>query len=173
MRRIGQIVDQALAAVAAVVLIAMMLHTVANAVSRRFFSLPLDGTNELVAYWYLPVIALAGFVATHWRREHIRVSLVVDRLPLRNQIEYLVLNRVLGLLVCLGLAWYGLLKALENLEVGLTAGVSSIVVWPVSFVVPVVFVLLGALFVADIVQAVRGRQPRPEENHLVADAPAS
>lgn len=173
MNKLAKLLDGALSTLTVLALVAMMLHTVANAVSRRFFDAPLDGTNELVAYWYLPIIALVGFVAAHWRREHIRVSLVVDRLRLRNQVEYLVLSRVIGILLCVALSWFGLSEALRNLSVGMTAGVTSLVVWPVSFLVPVVFVLLGILFVADIVRAVRGGVGATEESSLDTDSAVS
>lgn len=168
MRRFRTLADGTMAVLASVALIAMMLHTVLNAVSRRFLGAPLPGTSELVAYWYLPVIALVGFVVAHWRSEHIRVSLVTDRLRARNRTEFEVLDRSLGIVVSLALAWFGLHEALRYLEVGMTAGVTSLIIWPVSFLVPAVFVLLAASFAADILRATRGRVSMPDHGTAVA-----
>src|SRR5690625_7584591 len=95
-RRVSKVLDSALTALTAAALIWMMLHITINALSRQFLNSPISGTNELVAYWYMPVVALIGFVTAHIRREHISVSLVVDRLPPRHQVEYFVLGTSLG-----------------------------------------------------------------------------
>src|SRR5690625_2316503 len=135
-RRVSKVLDSALTALTAAALIWMMLHITINALSRQFLNSPISGTNELVAYWYMPVVALIGFVTAHIRREHISVSLVVDRLPPRNQVEYFVFGRSPTAMLCLFLSWFGLSKAWETLETGRTAGQTAIILWPVSPRVP-------------------------------------
>lgn len=159
MEKLVKIVDASLSALAAIALVAMMLHTVAHALMRSVFGAPLYGTNELVSYWYLPVVTLLGFVAAQLRKEHISVSLVFDRLKERNQLEYTVISRVLGIALFLGLAWFGLTEAIGDIQTGLTAGVTTIVVWPVKLLVPIAFVLLGALYLLDIIQRVKSLRP--------------
>lgn len=156
MKKLLKGLDTFLLTVVALTLIAMMLHTVANAVGRYFFRTPMDGTNEVVAYWYLPVITLGGFIIALLRREHISVSLLTDKLRVQNKKEYLIFTRVLGILLSLALAWYGLLEAISNFQIGMTAGVSSLPIWPITFLVPIVFVTLAVIFVLEIYLAVRG-----------------
>lgn len=140
-------------AVAAVVVIAMMLHTLANALGRYIFSAPIYGTNEMVAYWYLPGVVLIGFVAAQAQKEHISVSILYDNIPRRNQLEYTVFSGVVSALLCGAFAWFGLLEALDNLAIGAMAGNSSIIMWPITFIVPVMFALLAALLVIQVVGA--------------------
>ena len=156
MKKILKGLDTFLMTVIVIVLIALMLHTVTNALGRYFFKMPIEGTNEVAAYWYLPVITLAGFVIAHLRREHISVSLLTDKLRVQNKKEYLIFNRVLGVLLSLALTWYGLLEAISNFQIGMTAGVSSVPIWPVTFLVPVVFAVLAAIFAVEIYLAARG-----------------
>ncbi|MGO1450533.1 MAG: TRAP transporter small permease, partial [Brevibacterium aurantiacum] len=66
---------------------------------------------------------------------------------------------ILGALVSLAFAWFGFMKALENMTTGSTADVSDIITWPVYFLVPIVFVLLAALYVLDAVLIVRTSEP--------------
>lgn len=159
MKKVLKGLDKSLQAVVVLMLVALMLHTVANALGRYFFKAPLDGTNEIVAYWYLPVIALAGFIIAHVRGEHISVSLLTDRLRIQNKKEFLIFNRILGILLSLALAWYGLLKAISNLQIGMTAGVSALPIWPVTFLVPIVFVTIAISFVIEIYLAIKEQHP--------------
>ena len=73
----------------------------------------------------------------------------LDELVRRSQ---KVVRTLIFLLISAGaiaFAWFGLMKALENMAIGQTADVSDIVTWPVYFLVPIVFVLLAALYVLD------------------------
>ena len=77
MLKFNQGVDKILSVLTAIALIVMMLHVVAHALLRYFFNSPIYGTNEIVAYWYLPMIALLGIPAAQLQKEHITVSLVI------------------------------------------------------------------------------------------------
>lgn len=140
-------------AVAAVIIIVMMLHTLMNALGRYVFSAPIYGTNELVAYWYLPAVVLIGFVAAHAQKEHIYVSILFDAVPRRNQVEYTIFSRLVSALTCMAFAWFGLLEAFENLEIGAMAGNSTIIMWPITFIVPIMFILLAILLIVDLIRA--------------------
>lgn len=143
--------------IAAAALIAMMLHIVANALLRSYANSPITGTNEYVGYWYLPLVAFLGFVVAQRRDQHIEARLIFDRLPARNRREFEVLGLALVALTSFGFAWYGGLEAVENFHIGLTGGVTGVVIWPVTFVVPVAFGLLGALTAVRAVAVARGR----------------
>jgi TRAP-type C4-dicarboxylate transport system permease small subunit len=142
--------------VAAVILILMMLHILINALGRYIFSAPIYGTNEVVTYWYLPAVVLIGFVAAHAQKEHIYVSILFDAIPRRNQTEYTVLSTLISALTCVAFAWFGLWEAAENLEIGAMAGNSTIIMWPITFLVPVMFILLAMLLVVELIGALTG-----------------
>lgn len=155
MEKLMKTLETLLSAITAIALIGMMLHTVLHALMRSLFDAPLYGTNELVAYWYLPVVTLLGFLAAQMRKEHISVSLVFDRLKRKNQLEYIVVSCVLTIVLFLGFAWFGFTEAMGDFQTGATAGVTVIVVWPVKLLLPFVFVLLAALFTIDLIKAVQ------------------
>lgn len=167
MLKFNQGVDKILSVLTAIALIVMMLHVVAHALLRYFFNSPIYGTNEIVAYWYLPMIALLGIPAAQLQKEHITVSLLSDRLAPLPQAIMKIFGYALGALVSVGFAWFGLQEALKRMDMGATAGVTDITAWPVYFLVPVVFVMLAALFVVDIVITARTRNP--EVNPLTGE----
>lgn len=134
--------------IAAVIIFIMMLHVVANALSRYFLNHPLEGTNEIVSYWYLPLIVAVGFVAAEYRNEHIEARLVFDLFPTRVKYEVHFWGIVLVMLTSLLLVWFTGREAIHNMEIGLTGGVSGIVIWPATFGVPVAY--LGLAFLLGV-----------------------
>lgn len=133
----------------------MMLHIVIHALTRSLFDAPIYGTNEIVEYWYLPIVALLGIPAAQLQKEHITVTMATERARPATASVFTVFACILGGLVSLAFAWFGLMKALENTAIGSTADVSDIITWPVYFLVPIVFVLLAALYVLDAVLIAR------------------
>ncbi|GAA1541260.1 TRAP transporter large permease subunit [Nocardioides humi] len=137
------------------ILIAMVLHVSANALLRALAGHPLDNTLEYTQFWYLPAIVFAGFLTAARRGEHIRASLIFDNLPSRLQRPVWALVSVVSATLSGGFAYYSLLEALDNREKGLTGGVSTVVIWPVTFIVPLMFALLALQFLADALRAPR------------------
>src|SRR5699024_7793184 len=121
----------------ATAIIVMMVHIVVHALARSLFDAPIYGTNEIVEYWYLPVVALLGIPAAQLQKEHITVTMVIERARPATASVFTIFACVLGALVSLAFAWFGLDKALENMAIGQTADVSDIITWPVYFLVPV------------------------------------
>lgn len=136
------VANRVLMAVGAVAVVVMMLHIVINAVMRSVNDTPLTGTNEYVTYWYMPLVALLGFVVAQRERMHTEASVLFDRLPRRNRTELHVLGLVLTGLMCAGFAFFGWREAVHNWEIGLTGGVVGVVIWPMTFLVPVTYAVL-------------------------------
>lgn len=150
--------DSTLSIVAAVALIVMMLHVVAHALLRYSFNAPIDGTNEIVAYWYLPAVALLGIPAAQLQNEQITVTLAIERMNPISASIFKVFACILGALTSIGFAWYGFAEAMKNMAIGSTAGVTDIITWPIYFLVPIVFVMLAILYVIDMFLIVRTRE---------------
>lgn len=146
----------------AAAIIVMMLHIVNHAVARSVFNAPIYGTNEIVEYWYLPTVALLGIPAAQLQKEHITVTMAVDRARPAIAAVFTIFACILGALVSLAFAWFGLLEALEKTAIGSTADVSAIITWPVYFLIPIVFVLLAVLYILDAVIIARTGQPETE-----------
>jgi TRAP-type C4-dicarboxylate transport system permease small subunit len=156
-KRRGVVLEWLIEVPAVIVVFAMMLHVSANALSRSLLDHPLPNTLEVVQYWYLPIVALLGFVAAQARGQHIAADLIYERLPRSARPVVLGVLLLLSAAVCVAFAWYSWPEALEAFETRRTAGVSSVPVWPVVFLVPAVFAVLSVQMVVAAVQAFRGR----------------
>lgn len=137
---------QIVAIPAIIVLFVMTLHVVANALMRTFVRHPLPDTLELVQYWYLPIIALLGMIAAQQAGQHIAAELIYDRLTDRGKKFYSSLGLVLCIIISVGFTWFGALEAINSAEIGRTSGATGLPIWPVYFLVPVVFATLAVQF---------------------------
>ncbi|MEU4837764.1 TRAP transporter small permease [Nocardia testacea] len=159
---------------AVIVLFVMMLHVTANALLRAFAASPIQNTLEITQYIYLPIIALLGFMAAQARGEHIVADLVTHYFPQPVRRVVLSAGYLAALVVMAGFAWYGLEEALHAREIGQTAGVSTVVSWPVLFLVPIAFAVLAVQFGAAGVRALRGAEDgNDDEIEAVAAAAAT
>ncbi|MBS9376091.1 TRAP transporter small permease [Rhodococcus sp. B50] len=163
--------SQALEAVAAITLMVMMLHVVANALMRSFANQPITGTNEYVGYWYLPAVAFIGFVVAQRRGDHIEARVLFDRLPSINKRELDVLGLLLAAVAYSAFAWFGWLEALDNRAIAATGGVTGVVIWPVTFIVPFSFMALAVLVITEAVAQVREARDPAAQLDLAGPGP--
>lgn len=154
-----KVLNKCLTITTAAAIIIMMLHIVIHALTRSLFDAPIYGTNEIVEYWYLPIVALLGIPAAQLQKEHITVTMAIERARPATASVFTVFACILGALVSLAFAWFGFMKALENMAIGQTADVSDIITWPVYFLVPIVFILLATLYLLDAVLIARTGEP--------------
>ncbi|GAB3715529.1 TRAP transporter small permease [Nocardiopsis oceani] len=143
--------------IAAGAIVVLMLHTIAGALMRSFSNQPIEGTIEYVGNWYMPLIVLLAFVATQQKGQHIEARLLFDRAPERVRFEFQMFSYFVTFLVALGLAWYGYVEAVRNMEIGLTAGVIGVTVWPATFAVPIGFLLFAFQIGVDAAQLLVSR----------------
>lgn len=148
---------------ASVVLIAMMLHTVVSTLSRSLFNRPLFGTYETAEFWYLPLVSVFGLLAAHFAREHIQVTAFTDLLPRGLQASSRILMRILGALTCFAIGVATLVKGIEDTRVGSTAGLTDIPSWPPLLVIPIAFLLYGALLLLPDPPAAETRDGDPAD----------
>ncbi|WP_209323204.1 TRAP transporter small permease [Brevibacterium renqingii] len=158
-----KVLDRWLTVTTAAAIIVMMLHIVTHALARSIFHAPIYATNEIVEYWYLPIVALLGIPAAQLQKQHITVTMAIERVKPATAAVFTVFACLLGALVSIAFAWFGLSKALENTAIGSTADVSDVITWPVYYLVPIVFVLLAVLYILDVVAILRRRTEAGEE----------
>lgn len=149
--RFQNAIGAAMIAVTGVALMVLMFHVVANALARTFFNHPIDGTIEYVGHWYLPLIVLLGLVVAQQRRQHIEARLVFERAPERIRIEFQAVGYMITTVLALIVGWYSYVEAWRGFDIGLTAGVSGVVIWPVTFAVPLGFLLYAIQLVFDTI----------------------
>lgn len=143
--------------IASVGIVIMMLHILANVLTRYLFNSPLPNTLEYVSYWYLPVVAALGFVLAKQANEFIDAPLIFDKLTWGNRRILVIMFSGMGIVVCSAYAYFTFVnEALHGLKVQTTGGVSSVPIWPVFFLVPAIFAILAVLYLIDLVRAIRG-----------------
>lgn len=165
--------NKLLSIIAAVVMILMMLHVVIHALSRYFLNSPVYGTNEIVQFWYLPIIALVGIIAAQIQKEHITVTLVLERVRPGTAKVFRVFANIVAVLLSIGFAWYGLEEAISSMALQQTAGATSIITWPTRFLVPVVFAILAIVFIVEIIALFRAERPDQDPSLDSADSAQS
>lgn len=146
-------------AVAGVALIAMTVHVVANGILRSFADSPIEHTLEYVQYWYLPVIAMLGFLSAQLRGRHITADLLYQALPGSVKRWVAVWSDMACAAVMCAFTWGTWHDALHRLEIRQTAGLSDVPTWPVHFLLPLTFALLAVGFAAAAYRGVRRVDP--------------
>jgi TRAP-type C4-dicarboxylate transport system permease small subunit len=93
-------------------LIPMMLITSADAVGRDLFSRPVRGAFELNSL-VLSVFVLLGLAYAQQMKDHVRVTILTDRLPARLTSAINIFTTLICLLIVGIMSWQGILVAFE------------------------------------------------------------
>lgn len=120
---------------AAVAIILLALNVFVDVIGRKFFNTPFLGTLEMTAYWWMPMLTLFAFAFTEQRQEHIKVTILLDALPVRMRqiVEGSFGILATGLLVAL--TYYTLVDALRSAGFQQTTpSAPPVLIWPFKFV---------------------------------------
>lgn len=165
-------VDRALLAVAAIGLLAMMVHISADIVGSLLFRAPIAVTSVIVTQYYMIAVAFLPIFSTELRGGHIGITMLTDHLPqrIRRALDILVMALIAIIYAMLALqAWE---QAQSKLAVGafVVEQTSRIIVWPSFFIVPVAFGAVALLMVMKVTLSIAGHpHPTPDPD---ADADA-
>ncbi|MDP3895720.1 MAG: TRAP transporter large permease subunit [Mesorhizobium sp.] len=120
---------------AAAALILLIVNVCIDVVGRTLFHAPFPGTLEYTAYWWMPALTLLAFALTEKGQEHIKVTILLDALPLRmRQLVEGSFGTLAALLVAV-LAYYTLVDALQSARLGQTTpSAPPVPIWPFKFV---------------------------------------
>lgn len=131
---------------------AMMGITTVDVVMRKAFHSPVRGSYEYVSLLFVGVVFL-GLAYAQSRNEHIQISVLYDRLPLRLRrlIQGLVLGLALGIFGII--TWFSAITTVWAWQTGDTIlGAMQVLTWPSRVFVPLG---TGALFLRLLVQLIR------------------
>lgn len=154
-RRIGRAVSW--------LVLAMVLISAANAVSR--YALNLGSNAWLEAQWYLfSAVFLLAAAHTLERNEHIRIDILSNRFPRRVQLGIEIAGTLLFLLPMAALiAWLAWPVFLDSWTIGeRSSDAGGLIRWPVKLLIPVAFSLLVLQGVSELIKKVAilaGRLP--------------
>ncbi len=156
LRTLGLSAIQFLSAAAIVLL---MSHVLLNVLMRYGFNAPVRGTNEIVAAWYMPVIAFSGFILAQYFDRHISANIVFDQLPLRVQREVVIGGLLLCVAVCGLFAFFTLEEATHSFSINrrVITGSQSLIVWPATFAAPIAFAAICGMLAYSAWRVLDGR----------------
>ena len=112
-KRVVQKLTVILCFVGMFLLIPMMLLTVGDVVGRAAWSRPIPGAVELSSYM-LAVFILLGVAYTHQVKGHVRVSMLLSRMPQRISHLLDVITILISLFIIGILAWQGWVVGIEE-----------------------------------------------------------
>jgi TRAP-type mannitol/chloroaromatic compound transport system permease small subunit len=149
--------------------LAMVLVSTANAVSRYLFDLSSNAWLELQWYLFSVVFLLgAGYALLH--NEHVRIDVIFGHLSPRLRAWIDLIGGIFFLLpmaiIIMTLSWPMFVDSYRINEYSSDAG--GLLRWPVKLLIPVGFLLLALQGVSEIIKRVAfllGRIPDPLEKH--------
>jgi TRAP-type C4-dicarboxylate transport system permease small subunit len=112
-KKVIQRTDFYLCSVGMSLLIPMMLLTAADVVGRAAWAQPIPGAVEVSSYM-LACFVLLGVAYTHQVKGHVRISMLVDRVPQWAGLILDVTTTLLSLFIISILAWQGWIVGIEE-----------------------------------------------------------
>ena len=136
-----------LALIGSIGTVAMMFHICVDVVLRDFFRISLDTTPEVVARYYMVVVAFLPLAWLERQNGMISVELLEWMLPPRGRQVSDVLVALLSALIYAVLTWATARSALGHLQVGTFVEFTDyrMPVWHSFFLPPLGFVLAAAI----------------------------
>tara|TARA_B100000686_G_C16787668_1_gene976352 strand:- start:147 stop:653 length:507 start_codon:yes stop_codon:yes gene_type:complete len=143
--KIIQVPANGLALIGGVAILLLMLQVVADVIGREFFSFPLEGTLEIVSFYYMVAVTFLPLAYVCHNEGHISVELFTKGLSRRKNHR---LEAVLLLVSFVFSIWFASetwTRALESFAEGEMWETSDdmISIWPSRFVLPVASLMMG------------------------------
>jgi TRAP-type C4-dicarboxylate transport system permease small subunit len=129
-------------------LLPMMFLTTADVVARALWSSPIVGALEMCSFM-LAIFVLMSLAYTQQTKGHVKVSMVVSRLPERWQLILGIFTTVLSLFVMALMAWQGWALGIREKAV---TDMLRIPQWPFRLLVSVAGLFLFLELLIDLVQ---------------------
>jgi TRAP-type C4-dicarboxylate transport system permease small subunit len=154
--RLTKIVDAVLIplGIAAEIAVGLMcLHIVVEIVANSVFRMPIEGTTEIVARWYMVALVFLPLAIIQRRNGHIKAGVFTDLLSPRALMLLEACIAILMAAFSFLFAWYSGIDAVEATKqresFELMRG--TMTVWPTRWFVPIGFATMG--FVALLCSA--------------------
>jgi TRAP-type C4-dicarboxylate transport system permease small subunit len=112
LRNIVQTTTRALGYVGMAVIVPMMLLISADATGRDLLSRPVPGAFEISSL-LLSVFVLLGLAYTQQTKGHVRVTMLIDRLPARWGDAINIFTTLLSMFIVAIMCWQGIVVAFE------------------------------------------------------------
>jgi len=139
------------------ILMAMMILTCGDIFSRSFLRRSIVGTLEIESnYFMVAVVFLPLAYGMISKQGHIRVEILLSRLPLRLQMGLEMLGLILSLCVFSLVVWFGVAGAWRSWQTGETMVNVTLPMWPGRVLVAMGGVLLCLQIIVRMGHLVKG-----------------
>jgi TRAP-type C4-dicarboxylate transport system permease small subunit len=149
---------------AGLALVLLAVHVSLDALGKYLLSLPIPATLEIVAYYYMPAVAMLPLAHVESRGGHVSLTMVYDRVPRLVQKAFSMVGGLLSLTFLSLLAFLAGREALRKVEIGeYMFGEYPILLWPGRIVFTIGLVLFIFTILVGLVRVLGGRtyQARP------------
>jgi TRAP-type C4-dicarboxylate transport system permease small subunit len=154
----------ALTWIAGAALVLMMTHVAGDVILKYLFNMPIPGTAEVVAAYYMIGVV---FLPLAWIEAHNRpivVELFYDRMPPWAKPPLDVLGTVASLVFYGFLVWQSIKIALESFATGeYVDGMWRVVVWPSRFLIPLGLVVAMLVLLVRLTRVARGQSAKHDQ----------
>lgn len=145
----------ALGSASAVLIVLLMILTTADVLLRYSLNRPIKGAYEISEVFFLAAVFL-GLAYTQQSRGHVRVELLINRLPPAAALALETTMLLLALFIYGLLGWQGLNAFLHSVVSGeFRFGLIRIPMWPARLMIPLGAFILCLRFVGEIVLNIR------------------
>lgn len=130
-----------------ILLFCMMLLGTVDVLGRYLFNSPVSGTYEIFGM-LLPALVLLGLAYAQAERAHIRITLLISRLPSMVQRVLGIITTIIMMFMTVLIGWHGMELSLRFKEMGKLIDTIQIPIYIPQLVVPIgAFILLLVLLV--------------------------
>ena len=149
--------------ISALLLLVMMVHVCADVGMKYVFNRPIQGTLEVVSYYYMVWAVFLPLALIEMTRSAVSVELFFNMFPRPMQILCIALVLLLCAATYAGLARITWLDALRSFSRGeVVMGPVTVVVWPSRFILPISFALAGLVCLWHLIRLVLSPEARAE-----------
>jgi TRAP-type C4-dicarboxylate transport system permease small subunit len=124
-----------------------MLLTSTDAAGRDIFSRPVRGAFEMSSLM-LSIFILLGLAYAQQMKDHVRVTILIDRLPVRLSCTISMITTLLSMFIVAAMSWQGVVVAIESSSVTDMLRISQ---FPFRLLVTLGGILLFLEFFFDLV----------------------
>lgn len=158
MRDSSSLAEKTALYIGAFVVLLMIVHIIADVISRQAANRPIEGTYEITIHWYMVAITAIGLWAAAVKNDHIAVTLLSGRLKEKSARVWRLSANLITVIALLVVAWYGFEIAMARMASGEYTGAAEIPIWQTRFFLPLGFVAFAAVVAIRILKDLRGNR---------------
>jgi len=147
----------------------MTIMGTVDVLGRYLVNHPLKGTYETFGF-LMPALILLGMAFTQEAREHVRIDLVINRMPPRAKTAVQIVTDIVELGITALIFRGGLMTMLYYKDLGKLVDTIQIPLWPTWIVIPIG---AGAMLIVVVLQIIEGAMTlasQPRKRNIPAAA---